>query len=60
MTLNLYRITENHYHISVATWLGNNEWVSFDEVPISIIDNIKLAAIIGRVNNQPIAFLARK
>ncbi|MFT5760587.1 MAG: hypothetical protein ACI9LM_005374, partial [Alteromonadaceae bacterium] len=22
MTLNFYRITENHYHISVATWLG--------------------------------------
>jgi hypothetical protein len=41
MTLNLYRITENHYHIAVATWLDDYEWVGFDEVPISTIDNIE-------------------
>ncbi len=41
MTLNLYRITENHYHIAVATWLDDHESVGFDEVPISTIDNIE-------------------
>ena len=41
MTLNLYRVTKDHYHVSVATWLDDNEMVGFDEVPISIIDNIE-------------------
>lgn len=41
MTLNLYRVTENHYHVAVATWLNENEWMGFDELPISIIDNIE-------------------
>jgi len=41
MTLNLYRITENHYHVAVATWLDEHELMGFDEIPISTIDNIE-------------------
>ncbi len=41
MTLNLYRVTENHYHVAVATWLDEHELMGFDEIPISIIDNIE-------------------
>jgi hypothetical protein len=41
MTLNLYRITKNHYHVAVVTWLDEHELMGFDEIPISIIDNVE-------------------
>jgi hypothetical protein len=40
MTLNLYRITEKYYHIAVETHQGH-DWMSFDEVLISTIENIE-------------------
>ena len=41
MTLNLYRITEKHYHVAVTSCLNEHEWTGFDEIPILIIDNIE-------------------
>lgn len=41
LTLNLFQITKNHYHIAETTWLDKYEYMGFDEVPISIIDNIE-------------------
>lgn len=40
MTLNLYRVIENHYHVAVATWIDEHELMGFDEIPILIIDHI--------------------
>lgn len=41
LTLNLFRVTEDHYHIAETTWLDKCDYMGFDEVPISIIENIE-------------------
>jgi len=41
LTLNLFLVTEDHYHIAETTWLDKSDYMGFDEVPISIIEDIE-------------------
>jgi hypothetical protein len=41
LTLNLFLVTEDHYHIAATTWFDKFDYMGFDEIPISIIEDIE-------------------